>query len=863
MARLNAIFDTVPYRSPKVSTFSANHDIKTTTKIGEVSPLDVIPVYPKDDFNIRYRTQAKFSPLVAPAFQRMSVKQWSFYVRNSDLWSDFDEFFTGNNPRKGKTAYLPDTTPPAHPHFQLNSSTQMGTSYLGVKPIFTDIDLTGIGTNDDGHSYYIPESVIIQMFDQLIARKNTGENPFRITYEDGSKIKRCYSPLLGGAGDINFQYNNSVLDTENYSGPTIVTTFKNLGRNSISDSFFPMQCQTFRGFKPLFSPGSLCDYLGYPTFDFKHYFDTKFKDDYLQNRDKFKRNDGIVSSLQRFLERYLAMDENSIFAQLNKFPNGTYELLGLFGGNDTSRAGYFLSTATKSYSGSDTFSYLPFMSPTYNGSFSVPTWGNSTAGNIDISLGDLLAYYAVWMFENNVNTTDVSFCPYADFVYLCHPNDLEFSKLKVDSLRIRAYHKIWNDYYRRPDLTSEIPIPYDDGGNDFVNYLVAVQTFLSTTYDGKHLLDWTRNDLFKDKKFTPYIGKNQEYLNNQFVSNYASHDTIKRYVDSLVCWDLLTNCFNHLRQRDYLTSALPDTSVVDVITPIGSPESLSNYNNPYTNNQTLENGEFEKTNIDPSPASEINTAVGWLDLENLRITQVLKRYFTTLRHTLQGVKDYIKVYFDVDIDDLSVHRALWLGGNEQMVRVSELTGSAETEKAPLGSLGGKADLYSESGTINHFVKECGFIVTLHCLSPIESNIGGVHRELIRDDKFDYFLPDFAELGDQRIDKYEICCAPIVPKLDPHFNSLFGYVQRYLHLKYIPSSVHGDFLGSKSDWHLDLLQPAIQVKDDIQLTQQWLEERDDDRIFTDIYDDESNCVIWCECDGTFRRALPVAQYEVLA
>ena len=114
----------------------------------------------------------------------------------------------------------------------------------------------------------------------------------------------------------------------------------------------------------------------------------------------------------------------------------------------------------------------------------------------------------------------------------------------------------------------------------------------------------------------------------------------------------------------------------------------------------------------------------------------------------------------------------------------------------------------------------------------------------------------------KIPKIEINCSPTFKALDKQYDDTFGYTQRYMDLKYIPSRVHADFLGSKSDWHLDLLQPAIS-SNNVELSQTWLEEKSDDRIFNDVQSDEDNCFVWCEVSCVYQRALPQVVYEVIA
>lgn len=887
MASLNGIFDAVSYTSPKVSTFNGNHDIKTSCKIGEVFPLDVVPVYPRDSFKMKYNLQAKFSPLVAPAFQRMSLKQWSFYVKNSDLWDDFNEFVTGVNPKLGKTAYDVDSSiTPSHPYFPMNKGLMCGSSYIGVKLNLSNIPIENALTftkTDDGTFI---QTINVDIFKQILETiKADPKAAFSYEYYDGSELNTIY-PFYNGflknseyrdshcsslTADLIFDSSKNSIGSISYGcfvGTAPLSRESNISSNSykVVSPLNWYNCIRSKGFKPLFSPGSLFDYLGFPCqSDLSYYVHTdEFK---LALRDYFKDVD-FDSPICQFIETYLVgrNGEQPTFSKK------------LFKYCDVLLSPYDNSKRL-SYSDQYTPILFPHPCPSVNeesgdisfwdlADMEVPSEGDF-ALTCQNSLSNIIVSYLVWMAYRRVNTTMVFDCPC--FAVLPMSAISVCSDEHVDSLRIRGYFKIWNDYFREPNLTAEIPIPYDQGGNDFWNFYRSVFNYLDRSSDFFSMLDWKRRYIYK--QFLPYFHMIPDDVKPSLTSDYY----MINYFKLLCLWDLLLTPFKHLRNRDYLTGCLPNTSVVDVVAPIMDSsfgiQSKDSSNSPYTNQgynyNTVDGYILDSSKISPKPVSEVDSAVGWLDIENLRITQKLKQYFTSLRHTMAGIKDYIKVFFDVDIDDASLHRSVFLGGNQQFVNVSELVSNTETDSKPQGSLAGRATSYGESGYVNEFIKEHGFIITLECLSPIVSNVGGLTRQLIRDTRFDYFNPMFAELGDMSVLKKEVTCMPFIgnslecsTSAREFFDSTFGYTQRYMDLKFIESKVHGDFLGSLADWHLDLIQKPFN-KGDSELSQSFLEERSDDRIFSEVFDDASNVYIWCECDCVFQRALPAVIREVIA
>lgn len=78
----------------------------------------------------------------------------------------------------------------------------------------------------------------------------------------------------------------------------------------------------------------------------------------------------------------------------------------------------------------------------------------------------------------------------------------------------------------------------------------------------------------------------------------------------------------------------------------------------------------------------------------------------------------------------------------------------------------------------------------------------------RDDKFDYYWPEFAQLGEQEVKYKEIFYtggAGTTPE------DTFGYQSRYSEYKSHPSMVHGDFKTNLAFWHMGRIfasQPAL-------------------------------------------------------
>lgn len=99
---------------------------------------------------------------------------------------------------------------------------------------------------------------------------------------------------------------------------------------------------------------------------------------------------------------------------------------------------------------------------------------------------------------------------------------------------------------------------------------------------------------------------------------------------------------------------------------------------------------------------------------------------------------------------------------------------------------------------NHRATEHGIIMVLMSCTPKTAYQQGIERKWKRFDKFDYYWPEFAQLGEQEVKNHEIYYNGAA---NNNPDATFGYQERYAEYKYGRSSVHGDYKDSMSYAHL--------------------------------------------------------------
>ena len=133
------------------------------------------------------------------------------------------------------------------------------------------------------------------------------------------------------------------------------------------------------------------------------------------------------------------------------------------------------------------------------------------------------------------------------------------------------------------------------------------------------------------------------------------------------------------------------------------------------------------------------------------------------------------------------------------VIISEVLQTSATEtETPQGNMAGHAISVGNSHSFNRFFEEHGQIIGIMSVLPRTSYQQGMPRKFTKFDKYDYYWPEFAHLGEQEVKNREIYFTGLTGN---NSDGTFGYQGRYAEYKYLPSSVHGDLKDSLQFWHM--------------------------------------------------------------
>lgn len=330
---------------------------------------------------------------------------------------------------------------------------------------------------------------------------------------------------------------------------------------------------------------------------------------------------------------------------------------------------------------------------------------------------------------------------------------------RISTLPLRAYWKIWNDYYRDPNLQNEFP---DRKAISGVDNHAGYFTWWENARRG-----------YEKDYFTaalPWPQRGPQVL-IPFDTTITDQDI--DYLDSAYFFKEGTNN----------PAASGNISFPPV--PPGAPGTAADSDG---DNLGIENIE------------EISVTNASITINDLRRSFALQRWLENNARGGGRYTEQLQGHFGVRVPDYRVQRAEYLGGFKQPVQISEVLATADDgDSTPVGDMAGHGVAAGKSNGWSYRCEEHGFIISILSVTFRTAYSQGLHKMWSRRDKFDYAWPELANLGEQELKSKELFFNYVAN--DANNESTFGYVPRYAEYKYVPDRIAGDFRTSLMYWHL--------------------------------------------------------------
>lgn len=187
-------------------------------------------------------------------------------------------------------------------------------------------------------------------------------------------------------------------------------------------------------------------------------------------------------------------------------------------------------------------------------------------------------------------------------------------------------------------------------------------------------------------------------------------------------------------------------------------------------------------------------------INSLRLAFQIQKFYEKASRGGSRYIETLKVHFGVTSPDARLQRPEYLGGNRIPINVNQVIQQSETATTPQGNV---AAMSLTTDVNDAFVKsfvEHGFIIGLMVARYDHTYQQGLNRLWSRKDKFDYYWPVFANIGEQAILNKEIYADGSSTD-----DEVFGYQEAWADYRYMPSIVTGEmrsqYAQSLDVWHL--------------------------------------------------------------
>lgn len=363
-------------------------------------------------------------------------------------------------------------------------------------------------------------------------------------------------------------------------------------------------------------------------------------------------------------------------------------------------------------------------------------------------------------------------------------------ELSINALPIRAYVKIWNEWFRdqnvdNPAINSnkDADVNYKDSGKE-----ATIETILQEAYTGGRPLPVNRfHDYFSSTLPSPQRSAESvtiPMLGNAPIYMYTSKEREK---------EVLAISTSSLTNLKYSYSP-----------GVGANEGVT--------------GDVENNLVNPTYMGAKLDEVTGATINQLRQAFQVQKYFEELARGGSRYREQIYSLFRTRISDKTVQIPEYLGGDRIMINMSQVVQtSGTTEVSPQGNVSAMSVTGFGKSAFTKSFEEHGFIIGVCCVRHDHTYQQGLERMFSRKNKLDYYFPVFANLGEQAVLKKELYAQGTSTD-----DEAFGYQEAWADYRMKPNRICGAFrsnaTGTLDSWHYGDNYTSVPA-----LSQEWMKE----------------------------------------
>nr|QJB19953.1 MAG: major capsid protein [Microvirus sp.] len=459
---------------------------------------------------------------------------------------------------------------------------------------------------------------------------------------------------------------------------------------------------------------------------------------------------------------------------------------------------------------------------------------------------------------------------FIDFYYFYCPNRILWDDFKRFMGEVDDKPWMPTKEYKVPEIqingTPGKPEPLEESILDYM----GVPTKIKTTFTVNalpiraYVMIW--NEFFRDEN----VGNAAAWKSGSGNEVYTDTNDEGNMEGNLLRAITGGRCLSVNKFHDYFTSCLPYPQRGPEVTlpmegnapvRLGDPfNQYLNYTKPVemvlgTASQSNKAGSlvYTKTTGDPNEKERMQFtgtsdnqlgSGGWMyaDLANvtaatineLRKAVAVQQYYEALARGGSRYREQVQALWDVVISDKTVQVPEYLGGGRYHINVNQIvqtSGQQTNTDTPIGETGAMSVTPINESSFTKSFEEHGFVIGVCCIRHNHSYQQGLERFWSRRDRLDYYVPQFANIGEQPVKKKEIMLTG-----EASDEETFGFQEAWSDYRMKPNRVSGK-MRSNAEGTLDFWHYADKYAKVPTLSQEWMAEGKEEIARTLIVQDE--------------------------
>lgn len=377
--------------------------------------------------------------------------------------------------------------------------------------------------------------------------------------------------------------------------------------------------------------------------------------------------------------------------------------------------------------------------------------------------------------------------------YMGVPTKIE-NNFSINALPIRAYVMIWNEFFRDENVENAAVFKRDDS-----------------------------NVTYADSK----DDKNIEKILQEAITGGRCLPVNKFH-------DYFTSCLPYPQRGPAVSLPMEGNAAVklyediDLTNEKAAADTIKLYQNGEIYNTTETTGK-KPAIVASSGVAGAETAYVGTDLSSvtaatindLRKAVAVQQYYEAMARGGSRYREQIQALWDVVISDKTVQIPEYLGGGRYHVNINQIvqtSGQQANDDTPIGETGAMSVTPINESSFTKSFEEHGFVIGVCCVRHNHSYQQGLERFWSRTDRLDYYVPQFANIGEQPVKKKEIM---LTGKASDE--ETFGYQEAWADYRMKPNRVSGK-MRSNATGTLDFWHYADNYSTVPTLSQEWMAER---------------------------------------